>query len=792
MALKGIKGYPGGLSEPLDEYRKELASPLHHRSLLRPRAQPPPDAVTLTTDWAFIVDCERNAQICTAAADFLRFMEVCMETPLQVVEPSDRKPGDKVVRLVLTPDDFDAPESYMIEIAETYIDVSAADANGLQYGLYELEENMRTAGGPFVPPAPSERRPWMETRILRSFYAPYYKNELMTGEDYYPEEYLNRLAHHRINGIWLHLRLRDIVPSAIFPEFGGEYEQTMPALRALVERAGRYGIKVFLYMLEPRNLDQKDPFWAAHPEVKGRAEGPILEGWEPTFAMCTTGTPTIAWLREASERLFREVPGLGGTFHITASEEHTHCFSHAYAPADEEPPYEATGCPRCRNRRAADVIAEIISAFEQGLHAVDPTAKIIVWNWSWEGPYGVAGEHEIITKLPENTILLLDFERGDVKKILGKDVPIDEYAQSFTGPSQRFLRSAGWAKERGMAVYGKFQFVNTHECADNPHTPLPGIVYDKFAGMRASGGSGMLGCWIFGNYPAMITDLAGRLYLEPFTGDRTATLRRLAADYFGAEAVDDIMEAWDLFAKAWDVYPFFIPMIYSGPHVEGPAFPWFLEPIHRPFPPSWLRDQPPGDNGLEQIFDADVLWWDECWATLIERWGRGLEAMERGFEKMAAPTVEQCKEYGVARVIYHQMVSVRNTYRFYVEREFMLRSDSAEERRAILGRLQKLIREEVGNADECLPYLEADSRIGWHSEAHQYLLSAEEVRKRVADLRKIAEETIPEWLAKGTGLVKPQGYEEPISEGPYKAIREKLQAKGKADLVKGIYPPAQG
>ena len=450
-----------------------------------------------------------------------------------------------------------------------------------------------------------------------------------------------------------------------------------------------------------------------------------------------------------------------------------------------------TGCPRCRNRRAADVIAEIIAAFEQGIHAADPTAKIIVWNWSWEWPYGVEGEHEIIQKLPANTILLLDFERGDVKKINGKDVPIDEYALSFVGPSQRFLRSAEWAKERGMAVYGKFQFVATHEIANTPHTPLPSIVYDKFARRRASGGTGMLGCWIFGNYPALIVDLAGRLYMEPFPTDWEAVLRRLALDYFGPEAVVDIREAWDLFAEAWTDYPFYVPMIYSGPHVEGPAFPWFLEPIHRPFPPSWLPDQTPGDNCLDQIFDADVLWWDECWAKLIERWGRGLVAMERGIGKMPSPTVEARKEYGIARVIWHQMKSTRNTYRFYVEREFLLRSGDEKERGAILKRLRTLVVQEIRQAEDCIEYLEADSRIGWHSEAHQYLLSAERVEKRLADLRAMADK-IGETLEFGAGLMKPQAYVEPMSEGPYGAIREKLAERGAIDLVEGIYPKEEG
>jgi len=783
--IAGVRGYPEGFAEPRNAYREELRSPLHGQCVVRTDARAPAGAVILGADWRLVLPAEADDQLRTAAADFARFMAVAMACPLQVAQadPGSAGPEDRAVVLALTPHQLRTPESYVIHAGPERVLLRGADATGLQYALYDLEERMASAGGPFLEPCRLLRHPWLENRLLRSFFSPYYRNELLSNEDYYPEEYLNRLAHHRINGVWLHVKLRDIVPSAVFPEFGQDAEAALPRLRALVERAARYGIRVFLYLNEPRNLPEASPFWRAHPHLRGAPSASVMDDEPSTFALCTSRPETLAFLRDSSRRLFTDVPGLGGVFLITASEHHTHCFSHTRAQGD--PPYEQLACPRCRERRPVEVVVETVRAIAEGVHEAAPGATVIAWNWSWEGLYGREAEHEIIRSLPPDVVYMADFERGDVKTILGRRVPIDEYALSLVGPSERFRAANAVAREGGRPVYAKLQFVNTHELANIPYLPLPGVVYEKLAGLREAGAAGILGCWIFGNYPGLITDLAGRLYLEPFDGDRAGALAELARLYFGPEAVPDVLVAWECFAEAWDYYPFHIPILYSGPQVKGPAFPWFLEPIHEPVPPNWRDNQPPGDNLVQLIPDHDALWFDRALGELLAAWERGLLALESAFDRIAEPTRRQYLEYGVARCAYHQIVSLRNTVRFYVEREFLLRSPSEEERRAILARLRGHIEAEIENAEACLPYVEADSRLGWHSECFMYQFTPEEIRERVAALREMAEVTIPGWLEAGTGLVAVQEYSEPLTDAAYERLREHLHG---VDLRKGIYP----
>ena len=38
--------------------------------------------------------------------------------------------------------------------------------------------------------------------------------------NYYPDQYLNRLAHEGVNGFWLNIDFRDLVPTTCIPEAG--------------------------------------------------------------------------------------------------------------------------------------------------------------------------------------------------------------------------------------------------------------------------------------------------------------------------------------------------------------------------------------------------------------------------------------------------------------------------------------------------------------------------------------------------------------------------------------------
>src|SRR6185295_9582199 len=84
--------------------------------------------------------------------------------------------------------------------------------------------------------------------------------------DPFPEGYLNELAHQDADGIWIYTLLQDLVPSPVFEGLGAGSEPRLRRLRALVNRAAKYGLKVYVYLNEPRA--QFMEFFNKYPDVK--------------------------------------------------------------------------------------------------------------------------------------------------------------------------------------------------------------------------------------------------------------------------------------------------------------------------------------------------------------------------------------------------------------------------------------------------------------------------------------------------------------------------------------------
>ena len=97
------------------------------------------------------------------------------------------------------------PEEYRITITANQALIEAADSEGIRRGLFHLEEEMQRRGGAFLPLGELSRKPVIRTRISRCFFGPINRppknrDELTDDVDYYPDQYLNRLAHHGVNG----------------------------------------------------------------------------------------------------------------------------------------------------------------------------------------------------------------------------------------------------------------------------------------------------------------------------------------------------------------------------------------------------------------------------------------------------------------------------------------------------------------------------------------------------------------------------------------------------------------
>src|SRR5205085_3487538 len=105
--------------------------------------------------------------------------------------------------------------------------------------------------------------------------------------DPFPDAYLEKLARCGMNGVWLQAVLNTLAPSKQFPEFGAGWQTRLKNLNQLVERAGQFGLRVFLYLNEPRAMPAS--FFGKHSEVRGSS-------YMNLYAMCTSTPVVREWL----------------------------------------------------------------------------------------------------------------------------------------------------------------------------------------------------------------------------------------------------------------------------------------------------------------------------------------------------------------------------------------------------------------------------------------------------------------------------------------------------------------
>ena len=583
------------------------------------------------------------------------------------------------------------------------------------------------------------QKKWLfNPRIIRSPFSDYSGDEIENCLRDYPERYLKEIAREGYNGIWLRVLLREIVPSTPFPEFGNKEKEQLTALNKLVAKAGCFGIKVYLYLCEPRGFRAKDSFWQHHPEVKGQPATFQATSSEDGiyFALCSSTTAVKEFLEESSFNLFKRVPGLGGVFLITASEHHTHCYSHFPKPQKKlsDPNIEAWSkakflCPRCIERQPTEVVAEIIRLINRGVKSAAPEAEVIAWTWSW---YIIEPDpqKELITLLPKDVILMSDWERGGQKKVCGKRYPLDEYSFSYPGPSPRFKKQLEIAKKREMRTMAKIQIGTTHELASVPYLPLPHLLAAKMQKLNEFRVDGYLGCWIFGGDVSPMTKLAGRMSERPQVLPGEA-IRELAISEFGKKSADDVIRAWRHFATAWRQYPFSIPFLYYGPMNYATAYPLSLNLKKKPPTAAW-RPLPRDKKGHLLLGDNLEVWVKpfgpqiiiKAFRELLKVWEIGVAILRKSLEK-DKQNQRLKEELNLTKHIALSVRSTINIIRFYL----LLRKDRESR---VLPQIKRIFEAEMEIAIEDKKLLKLDKRLGYHPGANTYLFTLRDLDYKIS------------------------------------------------------------
>ncbi len=548
-------------------------------------------------------------------------------------------------------------------------------------------------------------------RFCYSYFASYGDPLLEPGLDPYPDGYLARLAACGVTGVWLQGVLSRLSPFPWQPSQSVHHGERRRNLAELVRRADHHGIRVFLYLNEPRSLP--NAFFTAHPELRGVTEG-------DRSTLCTSHPDVAAYLTGAIHGLCRAVPDLGGFFTITASENLTNCWSHGAGAA----------CPRCARPGPAAVIAGVNSAVARGIASAGGKQRLIAWDWGWGD--GWAGD--AIRALPRGISLMsvsewsLPIERGGVKAVIG------EYSLSTIGPGPRARRHWAIAREQGLRTVAKIQAANSWELSPLPYLPVLENVALHAGRLRHEGLEDVMLGWTLGGYPSPNLEVVA----EVMAGGR---LEDVAARRFGP-AANAVLTAWRACSEAFREFPFDGGVVYSAPLQLGPANP--------------LWEAPTGHAASMVGFPHDAL---DAWRGPYppEIFSGQMRKMEAGFSAAARhlagelgalpdvphPMRRDAEEQGeLARVAALHFRSVANQSDFVRLRRLLSQPGAAHQRSGRLDEMERLLEDEIAAAKELHGLQCRDSRIGFEASNHYFYLPVD-LAEKVLNCRDLLTRWLP-------------------------------------------------
>ncbi len=565
----------------------------------------------------------------------------------------------------------------------------------------------------------------MHPLIWRAAHIDFYDDEPLNAPDVYTAERFGKIRAHGFDAVWLRGRLRELTDSPVIPDLTDPQQaHRIENLRTVIRRGRREGVGVYLFFNEPLAPFKTDPFWQSHPELQGEPWTHPVKPDRNAFSLCTSIQPVKDYMRGATADLFKNLPDLAGVILITASEYHTHCWSHTsrlvlsdgYRKEGEGKPT----CPRCAEREPADVVAELVGFWRDAAGGASG-GRVMVWNWSWSMWYPEP-QREVINALPDGVELMCDFERGGHRDWFDRSILVDEYSLGYIGPSERFTKSRVCVD----TVHAKLQIGTTHEIATVPNLPLIGNLHAKLCGLQEQNVSGAMCTWNFGTLLTLNTFAFGR-----FQPDRDLFFHDVATGYFGDCDVETISAAWLGFADAFAAYPFDMALIYRAPINMAPAYPLSLEYRDHRMGPAWLVHEPWGDR------------LDDCLGCFtLDEVIRGFEAVTRTWREHLPRYImalapgpggeydqHRREERNTAVMIGHQLTSVLHLFRFHQWRG--RGKDTLDD----VGRT--IVEAELANVEAALPLVESDPRLGLHLECQAYLYDAPRMRTKIDALRNL-------------------------------------------------------
>ncbi len=491
----------------------------------------------------------------------------------------------------------------------------------------------------------------------------------------YPDELLKAYRESGVNGIWLPVVLYQMVPFAFDESYSVGWEDRQRRLRELIERAGKYGIKIYLYLNEPRSMPLE--FFKKYPELQGFTR-------DRDASLCTGQQAVVDNLENSVKKLCEDVPGIGGLILITQSENLTHCKSRGSK--------EGTACPRCAETPHHELIARSVNAIYRGASSADPDIKVIAWVWAWRAACETwENVFKCIDLLDKNVLIQTKSEEDVPFSAGGVDDEVGDYSLAKPGPSEIAKKYWDYAAKRGMKNCAKVQLNTSWECSTVPAMPVFDLIRKRMTGLHEIGIDDIMMSWTLGGMPSVNLKVANSCLEDPSEEVYDALLK---AEY--GENAEVVKEAARIFSEAFENFLPKTGVLYRGPQNAGPS--------------TLLYPEPTGLTGTMTCYAYDdVRGWcadfpretiREMFRTISTRWKDGLSVIE---------DMEDCEFKQMAWAGYLLM------YSSYLQVSFVMERDAGNK-----AALVEIANEERKNAILMYELMQKNATIGYEAANHYY------------------------------------------------------------------------
>ena len=368
-----------------------------------------------------------------------------------------------------------------------------------------------------------------------------YGDILINTSELINEEELKAYASNNINGLWIGVTLRDL---CYYP-FNKNIDNNNYLIRRnnlikFIEKANKYGLKIYLYLNEPRGIDIND-LDPKYNYLKGREE-------DNNVALCISQKEVQDYLYNSIKELVINVPHIEGIITITSSENLTHC---KHIPNSD--------CPKCKNYHPYELAALINNIIYKAIKDVSSNTRVIANLWGWAEYCGFYDDDakKGIDLLDKNIEIMCVSEFGTHKK--NKETfNIGEYSLSNASPCLETTKLLKYAKKKKHKLLAKIQVNNSWEISTVPYIPVFGNVFNHIKKLRNIGVYDYMLSWTLGGYPSITMNLLSYLDYDMWLKD---TFKN---NYL------KIKEAIHIISRGFSYFPFDTKLLYLSPINIGP------------------------------------------------------------------------------------------------------------------------------------------------------------------------------------------------------------------------------